>query len=77
MRAIKMAAAALVLSGLAVPVQAQTGGPVFEAWGACNSYLKRVRKANVRGSSLLESARWEAAYCEAVAYKQFVIVFPF
>ncbi len=76
MRAIKMAAAALVLSGISPPVQAQDSGLVFTSWGSCNSYLNKARRTASRGSDASEVARWDAAYCQAVAFKMVAIVFP-
>ena len=74
MRAIKVAAAALVLGGLSVPVNAQE--LMFDSWGPCNSYLNKERWAAARSSDLSEVARWDAAYCQAVAFKQIALVVP-
>jgi len=74
MRAIKLAAAALVLSGVTVPVQAQDT-LVFDNWGSCNSYLNKMRRASSRSSNLPEAALWESAYCQAVAFKRIIVVF--
>jgi hypothetical protein len=74
MRAIKVAAAALVLGGLSVPVNAQE--LMFDSWGSCNSYLNKERRAAARGSDLAAIARWDAAYCQAVAFKQIALIVP-
>jgi hypothetical protein len=77
MRAIKLAAAAaFVLSGLSAPVQAQSNELVFSSWGSCNSYLNKARREASRGSDSIELARWDAAYCQATAFRQVVLVIP-
>ena len=75
MRAIKIAAAALVLSGFSVPVQAQDD-QVFRNWGSCQNYLNKARRAASRESDPTEAARWDAAFCKLIAWNQAVIIFP-
>jgi hypothetical protein len=77
MRAIKVAAAALVLSGFSVSVSADAqSGLEFNSLGSCNSYLRHQQRSASRGTDTTEAARWDAAYCQAIAFKRFVIVFP-
>ena len=72
-------AVALLLGAFAAPAQArfeQDGEFEFTSWGACGSYLNRMRRNSATGTDSYEAARWDAAYCHAVAWKHIVIIFP-
>ena len=72
-------AIALLLGAIAAPAQAryeQDGEYEFSSWGACGSYLNRMRRTAAKETDLSAVSRWDAAYCHAVAWKHIVIIFP-
>jgi hypothetical protein len=75
MRLLKVAAAAAVLAAVPVSASAQYSGLYYHSQGHCEAQLKKIRKANTAGASLVQLASWDAAYC-GLSGDVWVFVFP-
>jgi len=73
---ITTAAAALALGGISAPAQARWDDYEYNSWGACSSSLNQGRRLAERSNDPVEIARWDAAYCHAVAFKHIILIFP-